>query len=278
MVAVASCGPCIYITLLKPESLLLRSWVSCSCLRIQLSLGGTVSSLSRTQLYRHYLCTSTNTCALCGLLHLLLFSTIIVSSCQLPYIVGFAIALGRLYAAFNCDRRFLIIVGTYFGLQLAWMLALYAVFAANFQVIELPQTWTGCMPSRPGAYEWMMWIPAVSTEGALLAILLIKGTQIVHQGIRPPRALFVILRDTLLYLALIIGLILVSTPWTEGLETISATFPPMWVALVSTSGCRMLLNIHQVMESNRSPHSINSITIHLSSLQFASSESVHDAQ
>ncbi|KAL6308869.1 hypothetical protein BKA93DRAFT_482999 [Sparassis latifolia] len=111
------------------------------------------------------------------------------------HLTFFAIALGRLHAAFNCDRRFLIIVGTYFGLQLAWMLALYAVFAANFQVIELPQTWTGCMPSRPGAYEWMMWIPAVSTEGALLAILLIKGTQIVHQGIRPPRALFVILRD-----------------------------------------------------------------------------------
>ncbi|KAL6306032.1 hypothetical protein BKA93DRAFT_192569 [Sparassis latifolia] len=129
------------------------------------------------------------------------------------------------------------------------------------------------MPSHLQAYEWILWIPRASTEGAFLTLLLIKGRQIVHQGIPPPRALFVILRDTLLYLAVILGLSLVSTLRSEGWETISVTFPPMWVALVSTSGCRMLLNIHLALEANGSQHSINFISIRMSSLRFASSES-----
>ncbi|KAL6306031.1 hypothetical protein BKA93DRAFT_192702 [Sparassis latifolia] len=63
LIAVASCGP--YILHLKsaaePRSLLPRSWISCSYLRMQLSesLGLTSTSLSRTQPYQHQLCTTT---------------------------------------------------------------------------------------------------------------------------------------------------------------------------------------------------------------------------
>ena len=89
----------------------------------------------------------------------------------------------------------------------SFLCSFVASLIAALTAIPLIPPFTGCIPNNPSRHMWAYWIPMTIFETILLALAVAKCFQLAR-GLHAPKALVVLLRDSVLYLGGVLAILI----------------------------------------------------------------------
>jgi len=181
-----------------------------------------------------------------------------------------AIQLLKLHAMYQCDRKMMLAICAFFGVELVVAVGLNGYISSTLQATKLLPGMHGCMAGNHASFAWSFWVPSLAFESTLLFLALVKFVQEVQAGSKPPHLMVVLLRDSALYFGVVVASIIVNlVMWTVARPSLFDVALPFNYAVPSLIGSRMLLNI-QKASSQTDPY-ILSMNMTQSPLEFTHS-------
>ncbi|CCL99764.1 uncharacterized protein FIBRA_01786 [Fibroporia radiculosa] len=100
---------------------------------------------------------------------------------------------------FGCNQSLLILGTIIFGLKLIAEVIMGSLIFYHLRVVQLPPSYTGCIPFNIQPWAWMFWIPKVIYHTAMFVIILVKLVREMRDANPTPRMMVLLLRDSATY-------------------------------------------------------------------------------